>query len=154
MKKALGIILDSKTITMALIEENGTKLEFLKLTNENLKIPINSDDADSLLQFMKSIQDIITCRNVTDVYFLKAGISPMGKGPSTNRIKAEASIQIASKELKINVTPIAPQTLKAANKRAEKNNEKPIEEILGKDFSSKVKREAAEVAILGLKKAL
>lgn len=150
MKKALGMVLDSKKITMALIEESNGKLSLLNLKDEVLGVPDNSDDADEILATMSAVRDIIETNKITEVYFLKAGTTPQGKGASSARIKAEASVQIAARELDIKVDAISPQTLKAAQKKVEKYNEKSIDEVLGKKFSSQVKREAAEIALLGL----
>ena len=152
MKKVLGIVPSSKDITLGAVEGDTSAQNHVPLEKDTYKFAPADDQSKSLTNLYEFITTTISEKGITDIEILKAGTSHKGKGPSPERIKAEAAIQLAASNANIRVNLIPHKTLETARKQEQQMEEKTIDEQLGHSFPSEAKREAAFIALLKTKK--
>lgn len=152
MKKVLGIVPTAKDMTLIALEGNADSQKYVTLEKEVFKFVPTDDQTKFLSNTYNFVSTLIKEEKITEIEILKAGTSPSGKGASPGRVKAEAAIQLAASNANVPVNLVAPQSIAAAKKRAEKASEKPIDEQVNHKFSSETKRDAATLALLNIKK--
>lgn len=153
MKKVLGIVPSAKSITLAVIEGDNSSQKHVPIEKEIYTFAPVDDQTKLLSNLSNFIKTLINEKEITEVEILKAGTSPQGQGASATRVKAEAAIQLAASNANIPANLIAPQSLTAAKKKADKTSQPSTDDQVGHTFSSNDKRNAATLALLRIKKS-
>lgn len=132
-------------ITMAIVSGARKAPNLETVSKEVYKIAQSSDPSKDLVEVVQEFKRIIKECKIDEVHVVKATKPPKGS-LSPERVKNEAAIQFASTEQGIPVKLIAPQTIRAA----EKKEEETVDSIFEHKFKSKDKREVAFLGLIGL----
>ncbi|MBF6125052.1 hypothetical protein [Nocardia brasiliensis] len=149
--KVLGIAPSSTDFKWALLEGSRAEPRVLPLPSTSQKLPAETCEGHALLSLRRLLSTFLAERVVERVCVLQAGSSQFG-GPSASRVKAEGIIQLVGAELQLTVDLVAPQSLRAQEKRFVSIASASPEDVLngGADFKPKTWREAVLVAWWGL----
>jgi hypothetical protein len=147
--KVLGVVPGSTDVKWALLEGTRGAPVLLPMATKGQKLP--ADENQALWSMLRLAKTLVGEQKVEKFYILQAGKSKFG-GPSTIRVKLEAVFQIAAAEVSIAAEVVAPQTLRALEKRFPNIAGGTLEAILnrGEDFSPKPWRDAVLTAWVGL----
>lgn len=132
-------------ITMAIVSGERETPSLEPINKEVYKLPQSADPSKDLVEIAQEFKSIIKERKIDEVHVVKATKPPKGS-LSPERVKNEAAIQFASAEQGVPVKLIAPQTIRAA----EKKEKETVDSIFGHKFKSKDKREVAFLGLIGL----
>ena len=132
-------------ITMAIVSGDRKTPNLESVNKEVYKIPQSADPSKCLVEIVQEFKSIIKERKIEEVHVVKA-TKPTKGSLSPERVKNEAAIQFASTEQGVPVKLIAPQSIRAAEK---KENE-TVDSIFDHKFKSKDKREVAFLGLIGL----
>ena len=149
--RVLGINPSSTTLGWALVEGTRPDPKSLRLPSTSQKLPVDECEGHALLSLRRLLSTFVTEQEVESVCVLKAGHS-QHRGASPTRVKAEGIIQIVGAELDIPVHLVAPQSLRAEEKRFATIASGSPETVLngGAAFKPKAWRDAVLVAWWGL----
>ena len=149
--KIIGIKPTSTEVLWATVEGTREKPKLVPLDAIKQKFPKGQAEEETLNNLYKFAVTLLPSLGVDKVLILKAGSSKFGSA-SALRIKAEAMFQIACAEFNIPVVLIAPQGLRAQEKKFNNDTGSSPEDILnsGADFSPKPWKDAVLTAWIGL----
>ena len=149
--RVLGIAPSSTTLRWALVEGTRPNPVLLRLPSTSQKLPADECEGHALLSLRRLLSTFVTEQEVECVCVLKAGHSQY-QGPSSTRVKAEGIIQLVGAELELPVELVAPQSLRADEKRFATIASGSPEAVLngGNNFKPKAWRDAVLVAWWGL----
>lgn len=149
--RVLGIAPSSTDFKWALLDGSRAVPQVLPLPSTSQKLPADTCEGHALLSLRRLLSTFLPEQNVGRVCVLQAGSSQFG-GPSSTRVKAEGIVQLVGAELEINVKLIAPQSLRAQEKRFTSIASGSPETVLnrGASFKPKTWRDAVLVAWCGL----
>jgi hypothetical protein len=149
--KVLGIAPTSTDLKWALLAGTRTQPQVLPLPSISQKLPADACEGHALLSLRRLLSTFLAEQEVERVCVLQAGQSQF-RGPSTARVKAEGIIQLVGAELDLAVDLVAPQSLRAQEKRFGVIASGSPEEVLngGAEFKPKAWRDAVLVAWWGL----
>ena len=147
----LGIAPSSTDLKWALLEGRRSNPVVLPLPSTSQKLPADACEGHALLSLRRLLSTFLSEQRVERVCVLQAGHSQF-RGPSPTRVKAEGIIQFVGAELERPVELVAPQSLRADEKRFAKIASGSPETVLngGKSFKPKAWRDAVLVAWWGL----
>lgn len=149
--KVLGIAPSSTDFKWALLDGTRALPKVLPLPSTSQKLPADACEGHALLSLRRLLTTFLPEQGVERVCVLQAGRSQHG-GPSAARVKAEAIIQLVGAELELTVDLVAPQSLRAQEKRFQAIASASPEVVLngGVNFKPKTWRDAVLVAWQGL----
>lgn len=149
--KVLGISPSSTDFKWALLDGTRALPQVLHLPSTSQKLPADACEGHALLSLRRLLTTFLPEQGVERVCVLQAGRSQHG-GPSAARVKAEGIIQLVGAELELTVDLVAPQSLRAQEKRFASITSASPEDVLnsGADFKPKTWRDAVLVAWWGL----
>lgn len=145
MKRILAVKPGTEDITLSVVEGTRTSPKVKKLDTEVYRTNTNTDTTKDLLDTMNYIKDVIEKEKIDEVHIVKA-VKPQKGSFSSERVKNEAAVQLAASSLNVNTKLIAPQSIRAAEKK-----ENDVEKIFDCKFKSKDKKEVAFLGYMGLK---
>lgn len=145
MKRVLAVKPGTDNITLSIVEGNQDSAKTKKLDTEVYKTNTQADATKELHDTLNYIKDIIKKEKIDEVHIVKA-VKPQKGSVSPERVKNEAAVQLAASSLNVNAKLIAPQSIRAAEKK-----EEDVEKIFGCKFKSKDKKEVAFLGYMGLK---
>lgn len=145
MKRILAVKPGTDDITLSVVDGTQNFPKVKKLDTEVYKTNTSTDTTKDLLDTMNYIKDVIQKEKIDEVHIVKA-VKPQKGSVSPERIKNEAAVQLAASSLNVNAKLIAPQSIRAAEKK-----ENDVEKIFGCKFKSKDKKEVAFLGYMGLK---
>ena len=132
-------------ITLAVVSGDRESPSLEPINKEVYKVPQSADPSKDLLNIAQEFKNIIKESKIDEVHVIKATKPPKGS-LSPERVKNEAAIQLASAEQGIPVKLVAPQTIRAAEKREKET----VDSIFSHKFKSKDKRDVAFLGLIGL----
>ncbi len=149
--RVLGITPSSTHLRLALLEGTQATPVVVPLSYKSLKLPKDDCEGQALLSLRLLLSTFVSEQNVEHVCVLRAGQSKFGR-PSSTRVKAEGVIQLVAAELAVSADLVAPQSLRAREKRFDEIASGSPETVLngGTDFSPRAWRDAVLVAWWGL----
>jgi len=149
--KTLGIAPSSTDLRLALLDGLRALPRVLPLPSNSQRLPADACEGHALLSLRRLLSTFLAEQGVERICVLEAGHSQFG-GPSSSRVKAEGIIQLVGAELGLQVDLVAPQSLRAQEKRFESVTSGSPEDILnaGNAFKPKAWRDAVLVAWWGL----
>ena len=149
--RVLGIAPSPTTLRWALVEGTRPNPVLLPLPSTSQKLPADECEGHALLSLRRLLSTFVTEQEVECICVLKAGRS-QHQGPSPTRVKAEGIIQLVGAELELPVELVAPQSLRADEKRFATIAPGSPERVLngGKKFKPNTWRDAVLVAWWGL----
>lgn len=149
--RVLGIAPSSTDLKLALVEGALKEPAVIPLASNSQKLPTDECEGHALLSLRRFLYTFLREKKVERICVLRATGS-RHRGPSLTRVKTEAIIQLVGAELPVTVDLVAPQTLRAAEKRFAKQTSQSPEEVLngGSKFRPKAWRDAVLVAWWGL----
>ena len=149
--RVLGIAPSSTHLRSALLQGTLANPVVLPLPYASKKLPSDECEGHALLSLRRLLSTFMSEQGVEHVCVLQAGQSQF-RGPSRTRIKAEGIIQLVAAEHALPLDLVAPQSLRAREKRFPAIASGSPETILngGADFTPKAWRDAALVAWWGL----
>ncbi|UIA99425.1 DUF3010 family protein [Desulfovibrio desulfuricans] len=145
MKKILAVKPGTDDITLSVVEGSQDQPKLKKLDIEVYKANTQEDVTKNLYDTQNYIKDIIKKEKIDEVHIVKA-VKPQKGSVSPERVKNEAAVQLAASSLNVNAKLIAPQSIRAAEKK-----EEDVEKIFDCKFKSKDKKEVAFLGYMGLK---
>lgn len=149
-KKILGVVVSKNSLTFAMVTVDKDGPVLCDVPEEVIKFPAAEDSPEHLRNVRDRASVFIKNTGPDEIRILKAGSNPKGN-VSPVRIKTEAAVEIAAIDSDTNVALVAPQTLAADMKRADKRGDPAIESRLGRKLSSEDKRTAAWLASMEIK---
>ncbi|MDY0059834.1 MAG: hypothetical protein RBU45_08500 [Myxococcota bacterium] len=149
--RVLGIAPSSTDLKWALLDGTRAQPRILPLPSTSQKLPADSCEGHALLSLRRLLTTFFPEQDIERVCVLQAGQSQF-RGPSAARVKAEGIIQVVGAELELPVDLVAPQSLRAQEKRFASLARGTPEAIFcgGKEFKPKAWRDAVLVAWWGL----
>lgn len=149
--KVLGIAPSSTDFKWALLDGTRAQPQVLPLPARSQKLPADACEGHALLSLRRLLATFLSEQGVERACVLQAGRSQHG-GPSAARVKAEGIIQLVGAELELPVDLVAPQSLRAQEKRFEDVASGSPEAVMngGDAFKPKPWRDAVLVAWWGL----
>ena len=149
--RVLGIAPSSTDLKLALLTGALHEPALLPLASHSQKLPSDECEGHALLSLRRFLYTFMREKEVERICVLRATESRY-RGPSLARVKTEAIIQLVGAELSLAVDLVAPQTIRAAEKRFSKQTSGSPEEVLngGSTFRPKAWRDAVLVAWWGL----
>ena len=149
--RVLGIVPSSTALKWALLDGTRSNPVLLPLPSTSQKLPTDDCEGHALLSLRRLLSTFVTEQRVDRICVLKAGRS-QHQGPSSTRVKAEGVIQLVGAELNLPVGLVAPQSLRAEEKRFAAIASGSPEKVLngGADFKPSAWRDAVLVAWWGL----
>lgn len=149
--KVLGITASSTHLKWALLAGTRRDPILLRLPSTSQKLPVDECEGHALLSLRRLLSTFLPEQGVDRICMLRAGQSQF-RGPSATRIKAEGIIQLVAAERDLSVDLVAPQSLRAREKRFATIASGSPESVLngGADFKPKTWRDAVLVAWWGL----
>ena len=145
MKRILAVKPGTDDITLSIVEGTQDSPKVKKLDKEVYKTNTKTDTSKDLFDTLNYIKDVIKKEKIDEVHIVKA-VKPQKGFVSHERVKNEAAVQLAASSLNVNAKLIAPQSIRAAEKK-----EEDVEKILDCKFKSKDKKEVAFLGYMGLK---
>ena len=148
--KVLGIVPGTNELRCAVVDGTSEVPSLNKSVKVN-RFNVDPSDGLSLQALFRLLSTWLTELQVDRIRILQPGNSQFG-GPSPARLKIEAILQLVGAELTIDTALIAPQTLRAREKKFCEKTGGRAESVLndGSDFSPKSWRDAVLVAWIGL----
>ncbi len=149
--RVLGIAPSSTDLKWALVEGTRPTPVVLPLASRSQRLPTDECEGHALLSLRRLLSTFVSARGVERVCVLQAGHSQY-RGPSPTRVKAEGIIQLVGAEHELPVQLVAPQSLRAEEKRFATIASGSPETVLngGAKFKPKPWRDAVLVAWWGL----
>lgn len=149
--KVLGVTPSSNDVLWALAEGKRTEPILIPQDTTKQKFPKGQAEEKTLLDLLAFVRTLLSSVEINKVVILKAGTSRHGKF-SALRAKAEGVFQIAAAEKNVEVTLLAPQTLRAQEKKFASIAGGSPEDILnnGEVYKPKPWRDAVLTAWVGL----
>ena len=149
--KTLGIAPTSTDLKWALLDGSRAVPKILPLPSTSQRLPVDACEGHALLSLRRFLSTFLTEQSVERICILEAGHSQF-RGPSSSRVKAEGIIQLVGAELQLKVDLVAPQSLRAQEKRFEAIASGSPENVFnsGKAFRPQAWRDAVLVAWWGL----
>jgi hypothetical protein len=149
--RVLGIAPSSTDFKWALLDGSRAQPQVLPLPSTSQKLPADACEGHALLSLRRLLSTFLSEQGVERICVLQAGSSQF-RGPSAARVKAEGVVQLVGAELDLTVNLVAPQSLRAQEKRFEAITSGSPEDVLnaGADFKPKAWRDAVLVAWWGL----
>lgn len=149
--KVLGIAPSSTDFEWALLDGTRALPQSLPLPSRSQKLAADACEGHALLSLRRLLSIFLAEQGVERICVLQAGSSQF-RGPSASRVKAEGIVQLVSAELELAVDLVAPQSVRAQEKRFASITSASPEDVLngGADFTPKTWREAVLVAWWGL----
>lgn len=149
--RVLGVKPSSDDVSWALIQGTRSEPTIAELESTKQKFPIKQHETEILQNLYHFAGTFLKDKSIEKVCILQAGNNKFGK-ISTMRVKAEAVFQLACAELNIPVVMVAPQTLRAQEKKFQNETGATAEQVFngGEDFKPKPWKDAVMVAWIGL----
>jgi hypothetical protein len=149
--KILGIVPSSTDFKWALLDGTQALPRVLPLPSTSQKLPADVCEGHMLLSLRRLLSTFLAEQGVERICVLQAGRSQHG-GASASRVKAEGIVQLVGAELELTVDLVAPQSLRAHEKRFASIASGSPEDVLngGAHFKPKTWRDAVLVAWWGL----
>ena len=149
--RVLGIVSSPTDLKWAILEGGRPRPVVVPLESIAQKLPKHETEGQALLTLRLLLSTFLPEKKVGRICVIRAGGSKHGH-PSPPRVKAEGIIQLVGAELEIPVDLVAPQSLRAEEKRFAGITSGSPEEKLngGLPFRPKAARDAALVAWWGL----
>lgn len=149
--RVLGVTPSSVDVSWALIEGTRAAPALVNIESTKQKFPTTQSETQILQDLYHFASSFLKSQSIEKVCILQAGISKFGKS-SAVRIKTEAAFQLACAESNIPVVIVAPQTLRALEKKFQAITGDMPEQILngGEEFKPKPWKDAVMVAWIGL----
>ena len=145
--RVLGIAPTSTHLRWALLEGTRRNPAVLRLPSTSKKLPADEVEGHALLSLRRLLSTFLTEQGVERICVLQAGKSRF-RGPSPTRVKAEGIIQLVAAEHDLPLALVAPQSLRAREKRFAKTAPSSPEVVLngGHEFKPKAWRDAVLLA--------
>ncbi|TDD32913.1 hypothetical protein E1287_21155 [Actinomadura sp. KC06] len=149
--RVLGIAPSSTDFKWALLDGTRALPRILPLLSTSQKLPADACEGHALLSLRRLLSTFLAEQGVERICVLQAGSSQF-RGPLASRVKAEGIVQLVGAELELAVDLVAPQSLRAQEKRLASIASASPEAVLngGADFKPKTWRDAVLVAWWGL----
>jgi hypothetical protein len=149
--RVLGIAPSSTDFKWALLDGSRVEPRVLPLPSTSQKLPSDTCEGHALLSLRRLLSTFLAEQGVERIWVLQAGSSQF-RGPSALRVKAEGIVQLVGAELELTVDLVAPQSLRAHEKRFASIASASPEDVLnsGAAFKPKTWRDAVLVAWWGL----
>ena len=149
--RVLGIVPSSTDLKWALLDGTRETPMVVPLGSTAQRLPADECEGHALLSLRRWLATFLSEKEVERICVLRAGESQF-RGPSTARVKAEGIIQLVGAELELPVDLVAPQSLRAQEKRfAEIASGSPEEKLNGgSQFKPRARRDAVLAAWWGL----
>jgi hypothetical protein len=149
--KVLGIAPSSTDFKWALLDGSRAQPRVLPLPSTSQKLPADAYEGHALLSLRRLLSTFLVEQGAERICILQAGSSQF-RGPSGSRVKAEGIVQLVGAELELTVDLVAPQSLRAQEKRFASIASASPEDVLngGAAFKPKTWRDAVLVAWWGL----
>lgn len=149
--KVLGIAPSSTDFKWALLDGTQARPQLRPLSSTSQKLPVDACEGHALMSLRRLLTTYLPQLGAKRVCVLQAGQSQFG-GPSAARVKAEGIIQLVGAEIELPIDLVAPQSLRAQEKRFAGIASGSPEDILneGAPFKPKAWRDAVLVAWWGL----
>lgn len=149
--RVLGIVLSSTEVRWAILGGRSSAPKLVTESGQMQKLPADESEGHALLALRRWFATFLNEVDVDRISILKAGRSQKGN-TSSSRIKAEGVIQLAAAEEGVSADLVAPQTLRAKEKKFEAIVGARPEEALngGAPFKPSKWRDAVLVAWVGL----
>lgn len=151
--RVLGIAPKSTHLRWALLKGTRENPVVHPLPSTSQKLPVDECEGHALLSLRRLLSAFLPEHGVEHICVLQASQSQF-RGPSPSRIKAEGIIQLVAAERDLSVDLVAPQSLRASEKRFPQIASGSPETVLngGADFKPRAWRDAVLVAWRGLRK--
>jgi hypothetical protein len=149
--RVLGVVPTSSDFKWAIVEGQRGSPTLFATPTKTQKLPVDQDQGQVLQGLYRLVSTFVKEQGVEKVCLLQAGNSKFG-GPSSTRIKAEAIFQLVGADLSLQTELVAPQTLRAWEKKFPGQTGGTPEAVFndGGEFVPKPWRDAVLVAWLGL----
>jgi len=151
--KVLGVLPSSTGVVLAVVDGTFVKPELGSINLTKIKFPKDQDEQVALSNLNGLSKALVAENEIEKICILQAGYSQHGS-PSSLRIKAEAVFQLIGDQSNIPVQLVAPQTLRANEKKFPGVTGDTPENILnaGNEFKPKPVKDAVLTSWIGLKK--
>lgn len=151
--RVLGIAPSSTHLRWALLDGTRANPFVRPLPSTSQKLPEDECGGHALLSLRRLLSAFLREHGVEHICVLQAGQSQF-RAPSPTRIKAEGIIQLVAAECDLSIDLVAPQSLRAYEKRFPEIASGSPETVLngGADFKPRAWRDAVLVAWRGLTK--
>ena len=148
--KVLGVVPGPRDIQWALLDGSPEQPTLIQLPTKTQRLPNTVVDGQYLRSVYKLVRTFFQEQSIERVCLLQALNAKFRASPA--RIKIEAVVQMAADELGIPAATVAPQTLRAREKRFGETAGDSPEAVFnnGTDFTPKPWRDAVLVAWVGL----
>jgi hypothetical protein len=143
--RILAVKPSSEDITIAIVAGSKDAPTLIKLDKEVYKPSFSEDPARDLYATENYFNQLIKKENIDMLLIVKA-VKPQKGSVSVERVKNEAAVQLAAAAQGIPAKLIAPQTIRAAEKKYSHD----LSIVLNRNFKSKDKQEVAFLGIMGL----
>jgi len=144
LMRILGVVTSTKHLHIAVVENDSSPARAVMM--KKIALPVDEDESARLHRTLQLMDTLILDEKVDRISIVKAGQAHFGNA-SPLRPKLECVIQLAGISRNLPVTILAPQTLKAFEKKNEPNS------LVGeKGFSPVGSRDAALAAWIDLRK--
>lgn len=149
--RVLGVVPSSDGMKFALLEGTRSDPVLQPIGKKTVKIEVAKNQGRELQDIYRLVKTLLNEERVEKVCILQASNSKFGR-PSTARVKTEGVLQLVGADLSIRTELIAPQTLRAHEKKFPEQTKGTPESVLNNDkaFVPKQWRDAVLVAWVGL----
>lgn len=149
--KVMGVVPSSSDLRLAVVEGMCSAPRLVPTHQKTVRLPAGTNDAQRLQSLYRLLSTLFREQRVEKICVLQGGNSQYG-GPSAERVKAEGIIQLVGADLSIHTELIAPQTLRAKEKKFADLTKGTPESVLNNSepFVPKPWRDAVLLAWMGL----